>query len=87
MATLKDDSSSWKAGSLIRRDFRHAKDEPDVPKHKGRKASKRKWCKGKVGKEHVVSDWVPDPHWPWATYLRVKMCEVCGKRLEYKWRE
>ena len=55
MATLSENSDSWAASGIIRRDFRAAKDAPEVPgaRNRGRKNTKR-WCKGKVGREHDV---------------------------------
>jgi hypothetical protein len=86
MATLKDDNSNWKAGSLIRRDFRHVKDEPDIPKHRRKRKNRKKWCKGREGIPHVPGGWVPDPHWNYET-IQVKICENCGKRTDYRYRK
>ena len=61
MATLygngpKDGSGSWRASGIIRRDFRHIKDEPEIPRHAGKKSKPKRWCKGQVGAEHTPAD-------------------------------
>ena len=52
---VSQDSDSWKAGGIVRRDFRSGK--VDYPERELRGKSKRKntkrWCKGREGREHV----------------------------------
>lgn len=71
----------WSGGALKRKEFRHTHNGPEVPRHIGKKKNTRKWCKGKVGREHV---------WSRTAYLTIKWlnksyycwhCEGCGKQL------
>lgn len=48
---IKRDKTNWNATSIIKRDVRHSHDEPRVSL-KSKKDTKR-WCRGKVGVEHV----------------------------------
>lgn len=79
----KKDEGSWRYSGIKRRDFRNAKDEPEVPRHRGAKKNTKKWCKGKTGVEHVPISR--------ATYYMLRgerkpmyyhftECENCGKR-------
>lgn len=79
---IKKDDSSWRASGILVRDERWDKSTPEVPKHKGnKKKNTRKWCKGKVGIEHV-------PHIVefeyYTAYFIYDVCKNCGKRLKYK---
>jgi len=65
MARINRDSDSWKAGGIIKRDFNHAHDEPEVPKHNPAKRTKKntkRWCRGKEGREHRVTTYIEPPH-------------------------
>jgi hypothetical protein len=79
MATLKDDDSSWKAGGIKRRDFRHTKNGPHIPKHQGKKKKTKKWCKGIEGREHVIKH---TNHPRYSAYAHVDLCEICGKEVK-----
>lgn len=83
----KKDEDSWRYGGIKRRDFRNAKDDPEVPRHKGTKKNTKKWCKGKRGVEHI-------PVRRTKYYMlrgerkpmyRFTECVNCGKRLAYEW--
>lgn len=82
---VKTDKTSWKAGGVIARDIRAAKDEL-VQKASTKRKDTKRWCRGKVGKDHVASEWLPvyllDKE-PWAY---VKRCLVCNKKLNIKYR-
>ena len=83
----KKDEGSWRYSGIKRRDFRNAKHEPEVPRHRGTKKNTKKWCKGKTGVEHVPISRI--------TYYILRgerkpmycfnECENCGKRLAYVW--
>lgn len=53
MATLAEDTTSWKASSVQRRDFRATADGPESPRKSGNRKNTRRWCKGVEGREHV----------------------------------
>jgi hypothetical protein len=89
---VSQDSSSWKAGGVLRRDFRHSHDGPEVARHRRRRGNTRRWCRGEIGRDHhlerYVTRWVsstrvdPDTgeertvRHPAATALR---CARCGR--------
>ncbi len=78
--------SDWNESSRIRKDFRHSHDGPEVPRgHKsvakkktGTSKSKRRrrWCQGKVGKEHQLS-LIGYPY----TYAKCDVCNMTEYRL------
>lgn len=83
MSTKKSKYSSWHGSGVYARDMRATKDpEPQVGKHRSSKNT-RKWCKGKVGKEHkgiwVVESNRTTPRW------FTLVCENCNKHLDYCW--
>jgi len=55
-----------------------------APMHGGKRRRKdtKRWCRGKVGKEH---DWQPFDKWPglghsrWLRAWTMRRCQVCGK--------
>ena len=51
----------------------------ESPPHRSKKNTKR-WCKGKVGREHVPGEWGTrrGMHYWWE-----KPCQNCGKILDY----
>jgi len=73
--------SDWNESSRIRKDFRRSHDGPEVPKgHKGvakkkagtsKSQKRRRWCQGKVGKEHRVTVSIKAP------YYNSAECSVC----------
>jgi len=48
---ISRDDSSWHASGVLVRDARHTKTEQQVGGHRAKKDTKR-WCRGKVGREH-----------------------------------
>ena len=81
MATLSEDSDSWKAGGIINRDARHTHNGPEAPRY--RKLKRRKTCKG--GKPHAFTKMVKHYRgWSDSTDggWDVMACEICGKQ---KW--
>jgi hypothetical protein len=86
MATLSEDGDSWKASSLKRRDFRHTHDGPEVPKHGNKKKNTKKWCKGKVGKEHDMEIGViARSYSSLSGAFVVDKCKGCGKEMNWRW--
>jgi hypothetical protein len=67
---------SWHYSGIKRRDFKHDASGPEIIRPIVRKNTK-KWCKGKVGKEH---DYKPKSHWMFfgSIYIMFK-CLICGK--------
>lgn len=60
--------------------------DDEIPKHRSKKNT-RKWCKGKVGKEHHYT-WKKDKDF-YAIKLLQYSCDFCGKveRVFYKFDE
>ena len=84
MTTLSEDSDSWKAGGVIRRDFRATKDGPEVPKPgKNKRKNLKRWCRGKEGKEHKWIIIRREFSFGANVFLHDK-CSECGK--ETNWR-
>jgi hypothetical protein len=80
VTTLAEDRDSWKAGGIIRRDFRHTHDGPEVPRHRRRRTkAERRGCHGKAGRAHttVLVE---------RSYCSVAVCSRCGKNVEYTWK-
>ena len=75
--------SEWKESSVARRDFRSGRNEPEVPKRGGlkRKKDTKRWCRGKVGKEHNLF------HFKWYAWMHVDKCRECGKEVKsyFRW--
>lgn len=79
MARLSEDDSSWKADGIKHRDNRHDHGSSEVSR-KGKKKNTRKWCKGKVGREHeieVVS-------WRRSSKYLIERCANCGKEFGFQ---
>lgn len=57
MATLKENSDSWSATSIIRRDFRHSHDGTEETPHRKKKGKatpkKKPGCPGNDGNAHI----------------------------------
>jgi hypothetical protein len=72
---LSKDKTSWKAGGILRRDFRHTRSSPEIEKPRSSKDTKR-WCRGKVGALHVKK-WLKSTKYTseWWDYR----CGECGK--------
>lgn len=47
---LKENSSSWRAGGILKRDAQHGGAVPQSSH--GRKKQTAKWCKGVIGRNH-----------------------------------
>lgn len=89
---LKEDSTSWKSRSIIRRDFRHdpGLPEAEIPKHTGLKRNKKKhvhkYVQRKIGREKVISH-----YWLNGKLQRIEreqdkfiyVCEGCGNKRRY----
>ena len=83
MATLSEDSDSWKASGIRRRDFRSSKEEPETNRHMGdQKKNTKKWCKGKVGREHDIVHQVRQRSYG---TLHVDVCQRCQKEFKTYW--
>jgi hypothetical protein len=79
MATLKEDSSSYRASGVMVRDARHTHNGPSEPAHRSTK-DKRRWCRGKVGIPHklVVSVELRKYGFPRLS----RHCSECGKEFD-----
>lgn len=88
---IKKDKTSWHAGGVIARDARHEKSPDNTAKHLSKKNTKR-WCKGKVGREHQ-GEWVRyyelkhDGGRMGKCNWRIFVCKRCQKHLNrsYPW--
>lgn len=77
--------SDWKDGANKRRDARNTKEPETKQKSKPAKKDTKKWCAGRVGREHTleVSNYRDTKGWPsifgnwWVLY-----CATCGKELD-----
>jgi len=49
---IKENSDSWRASGILKRDFKHDHSEP-IAKFRSSKNT-HKWCRGKVGVKHDV---------------------------------
>lgn len=73
---ISQDSSSWKAGGIIRRDFRHSHDGPEVPRYRAKRQS-NKWCRRRAGVQHNFNERFERNH---GFYTEViTRCSGCGK--------
>lgn len=79
--------SEWKEGAAERRDARATKDEIEQRVGNAKKKDTKRWCRGKVGKEHtsVVGKRHPNPcgQSRWFGCWHYEFCSVCGKNLQY----
>lgn len=76
----KDGLISWKAGGVIARDARAAKDPETEVKHSAKKNTK-KWCGGKIGREHTPR-WVPG-NYRGIGSMSTFECEKCRKHMDW----
>ncbi len=74
---LKEDTSSWAASGVIKRDFRHDPSLVADKPHSSKKDTKR-WCKGKVGVEHEWENIIP-PNDSLA-FRKFDICKNCGRQ-------
>ena len=61
---ISQDTDSWKAGGILRRDFRHTHGEPEVERHRRKKAKPRR----RIDHQHVyvdVTGTLEEPYWGW----------------------
>ena len=72
---LKEDSNSWRASGIKRKDFRNDKSFDGVTGRRKKKNTK-KWCKGKVGKKH-------DLEWRWSKW-DINFSQRIGKQPSVK---
>jgi len=82
---LKEDSSSWRASSIVHRDNRHTYGDPEIPKHRkqrGKKYYRSKRCKH-VWVEVSAKEYARyRKGWPWydrdwTTYYTYYVCAEC----------
>ena len=79
--------SDWKEDSNKRRDERHTKiDDSGTGPAISQKKDKKKWCKGKVGKEHKTEvrkySEVKKIDMNYCVNWKILICTVCGKELD-----
>lgn len=66
---ISQDTDSWKASGILRRDFRHTLGEPEVERHKGKKKSKPGKPRQRINHRHVYVDVTGTPEAPyWSTW-------------------
>lgn len=70
----------WNERSNKRRDERHTKVEKEVSS-KNKKKDTKKWCGGKVGREHILNVRECDKFYGVKKYSLY--CVTCGKELDY----
>jgi hypothetical protein len=79
--------SDWKQGAAHRRDERATKLEETTP-GPARHKDKKRWCKGRVGREHkgVCHNYNELKRWglgnKYVSGWKILVCTVCGKELE-----
>lgn len=80
---LKEDSDSWKAGGIKRRDFRHdpGLPETEVTRHKGQRSKKKH--------DHKYGEWVylrTEKSWFGERHRHIRTCQTCGhKQMNPLW--
>lgn len=74
---LKENRNNWRAGAVIKRDFRHDVVEPKLS-FRSKKPTNR-WCRGKPGIQHNVA-WENSKDWFGFSY-RTGTCSLCGKNV------
>lgn len=90
---LKEDSTSWKSRSIMRRDFRHdpGLPETEIPRHKKSGKNKKKhvheYEKVRIGKE-IRREHRRLPEGGWTTVPRevdkyIYVCKRCGNKTSY----
>jgi hypothetical protein len=71
--------SYWVAGANARRDFRQDRGGPEVPTRVPAKKNTKRWCRGRVGRDHSFS-WTESR---WSDRLLIEVCDHCGKHRGY----
>lgn len=79
MARVKKDKKSYRAEGIWKRDFVLP---PEETKHQSKKDTK-KWCKGKVGREHDSVCVRDAGNFAGPSYTL--LCKVCKKKLDWWW--
>lgn len=76
--------SEWKEGAIVRRDERQTK-IPDIRKPSGSNKDTKKWCRGRVGRDHklVCADYNTFKGTTYFKGWKVLVCESCRKQLDY----
>lgn len=71
---------SWARESIEYKDQKHDHGTEEIPRHRGKKKNTKRWCKGKVGREH---DWRPFGNTIrfMGQVIRRQECSNCGKRI------
>jgi hypothetical protein len=78
MATLsKDGTKSWQAHGVVRRDAKHMHAGPETS-GKGVSKDKKRYCRGKVGREHFPLVMISIKYVP----TIVKYCVKCSKEFD-----
>lgn len=89
---ISQDTESWKASGVLRRDFRHTHDGPEIPRGRHKIGRPRnEWCRGKIGRDHTLErytlyysyDYRYDPYTGERSVVRVPAmsgyrCARCG---------
>lgn len=83
MARISNDDDSWNASSIKHRDARHSHDGPEINTKKKKKDTK-KWCKGKVGREHEYTTVDSKRFRNTVSMFQVDKCSKCGKETNWK---
>lgn len=68
--------SEWKQRALDRRDFRSARDEPEVPRYR-KKGTGKKVCKKNKNGPHVEGHKIEN------AWYSVSVCKFCGHMKYY----
>lgn len=76
---LKEDRSSYRAESLIKKEFVHTPIEDTGIKHKAKKNTK-KWCGGVEGREHDWEMTAPSNSPFRNAIMRKPVCKKCKKQ-------
>jgi len=73
-------SWSWRLAAAEVRDARHVHDGPEVVGGPAKPKDTKRWCKGKVGREHVLTVTIMSRYGLWAELVR--HCSACGKEFD-----
>jgi hypothetical protein len=82
MARLSGDDDSWRASGLRKRyaDWEHEHRPP--MKKKGK--NKKRWCKGKVGREHAYEAVPYKRAWMLSDAYLIDKCSKCGREENFR---
>lgn len=78
--------SDYRQRSIKRRDERNTK-VPVIRAPSGSKRNTKRWCRGKVGREHKPRcvDYSDLKNVTWGSKWKVLLCDECGKQLDHWW--